>query len=150
MPLAVDRARVLVGCYRLEDASDPAVYARAVSDVLSRYPDEVILAVSDPGTGVPARLKWLPSIKEIVDACDDAMEPILRARADEERRQRKALPEPAPKPKLSIDEIEAKLGRPLPRLRRMDGSVRTKSVEEAEAIAAARRSPPHDDPPEAA
>lgn len=125
---------------------------RAFVSVLARYPDSVVIAVTEPATGIPSKLKWPPSIAEVVKACDEAMEPILR---DFDRKmvgyehQRRLAP-PAAGPKLSIDELEEKLGRPLPRLRRMDGSVRTKSIEEAEAVAASRRASPHDEPPEAA
>jgi len=43
--------------------------------VLARYPDSVIRDVTEPATGLPAKLKWLPSISEIREECD-----ILAAR----------------------------------------------------------------------
>jgi len=68
-------ARRLLGCYRTGDANDPETYIAAVVSVLARYPDSVIRDVTEPATGLPAKLKWLPSISEIREECD-----ILAAR----------------------------------------------------------------------
>lgn len=114
--LAVERARLLIGCYRKSDAADPEVYARAVVAVLARHPDEVVIAVTEPATGLPSKLKWLPSIAEIVDGCDEAAAPLLRdleRRRIREQQQRLRLEAPPPGPKMTLSEIEAKLGRTL-------------------------------------
>jgi hypothetical protein len=66
------------------------MYVAAVSAVLSDYPPEVIDYVCDPRTGLPRTLKYLPTIAEIVDACDSRMKLAealekLRQRAERER-----------------------------------------------------------------
>jgi hypothetical protein len=109
LTLATERARLLVGCYRKDDAGDPEVFARAVVAVLMRYPPDVVGQVTEPATGLPSRLKWLPSIAEIVEACDVAMAPILRRRERErlEEERRRALPGPT-QPKPTKEELAAK------------------------------------------
>lgn len=61
----------MFGCYRKSEASDPEIYAAATAAVLSEYSHEVVDYVTDPRTGLPSRLKWLPSIFEIREACND-------------------------------------------------------------------------------
>lgn len=108
MSQAVDRARLLIGCYRKSDAGDPEIYARAVIAVLCRYPESVAMAVTEPATGIPAKLKWLPAIAEIVEACELAAEPILRQLEREKiaEEQRMLLAGPPPPPRLSPDEVD--------------------------------------------
>lgn len=65
----------LLGCYRTGDANDPETYIAAVVSILNRYPLEVIAEVTEPATGLPGKLKWLPSIAEIREECE-----ILAAR----------------------------------------------------------------------
>lgn len=106
---AAERARLLIGCYRRDDVADPEVFARSIVAVLMRYPSEVVLQVTEPATGLPSKLKWLPTIAEIVEACESAMAPILRRRErerlDEERRRALAGPT---QPKPTKGELAAK------------------------------------------
>ena len=60
----------LLGCYRTGDANDPEAYISAVVSVLARYPVQIIREVTEPATGLPARLKWLPAIAEIREECE--------------------------------------------------------------------------------
>lgn len=64
-------AKLLLGCFRTGDATDPEVYAGAVIIVLADYPDDVIERVVDPRHGLPSRMNWLPTIAEIKSACED-------------------------------------------------------------------------------
>jgi hypothetical protein len=76
---AAERARLLFGCYRTGDANDPATYVAAVTAVMSRFPEEIITQVTHPDTGLPSTGKgWLPTVKEVKDACNEAYEPILQ------------------------------------------------------------------------
>lgn len=76
---AAERARLLFGCYRTGDANDPQTYVAAITAVLARYPEEIITQVTHPVTGLPGNGKgWLPTVKEVVDACNEAHEPILQ------------------------------------------------------------------------
>jgi hypothetical protein len=61
----------LLGCYRSGDANDPETYVTAVVAVLEQYPVEIIRAVTAPATGLASKLKWLPAVAEIRDACEE-------------------------------------------------------------------------------
>lgn len=103
--LAAERARILVGCYRRTDANDPEIYARAVVAVLMRFPESVVIAITEPATGLPAKLKWLPSIAEIVEACEDRMPtPISR------QHPLLAAPDMDRSDRPTLDELKAKYG----------------------------------------
>src|SRR3954471_3265965 len=71
---AAGRAKILLGCYRTGDANDPETYVAAIAAILARYPVDVMTAVTHPATGLPSKKSWLPTVKEVVDACDDAVE----------------------------------------------------------------------------
>jgi hypothetical protein len=53
----------------------------AVTAILARYPEDVITSVTHPATGLPSKKSWLPTVKEVVDACDEVMEPIIQHEA---------------------------------------------------------------------
>lgn len=46
--------------------------------MLEQYPNEVIVYVTDPRTGVQRSLRWPPTISEIVDACDARVSELKR------------------------------------------------------------------------
>lgn len=81
-----ERATLLCGCYRKDEATDAQVYGQAVQMVLSDYPASVVFRVTDPRLGISAKIKWLPSIAEIKEACEAEMKP-LRDAEDRERRR---------------------------------------------------------------
>lgn len=60
----------MFGCYRKQDANDPDIYVAAVAAILNEYPPAVIDYVTDPRTGLANRLKWLPTVAEVREACD--------------------------------------------------------------------------------
>lgn len=82
--LCLQRVRILSACYRKGEAEDPEIYAAACGAVLSDYPLQVVLRVTDPRTGLPSVSQWLPTVKEIRDAC----EVIVQAEARREKRDR--------------------------------------------------------------
>jgi len=104
----------MFACYRKGDANDPDTYVSAVGAVLADYTPDIIRDVTDPRTGLPSRKDWSPTVREVKSACEDIAGPRRRAAEWERRAQaslnQQALPPPA---KLSRDEIEAILGRPL-------------------------------------
>jgi hypothetical protein len=73
----------MFGCYRRDDAHDPDTYAAAISAVLAEYPESVVRYVTDPRTGIPRKLKFLPSVAEVAEACDHELD--LRRTIGEER-----------------------------------------------------------------
>lgn len=160
--LAVARARLLVGCYRREDFADVDIASRAFVSVLARYPEDVVIKVTEPATGIPSKLKWPPSIAEVVDACNEAMAPLLREfdRKMVEYRHHKMLPPPTPGPKMTLAEMEAKLGRPLSKWAKpipseglppyADGKHAERAAADLEARRRRRESEGTPEPPEAA
>jgi hypothetical protein len=67
---AAERAGLMFGCFPRGQANDPEIYTMAIAAVLAEYPREVILAVTDPRSGLPRKVKWLPSVAELAEACD--------------------------------------------------------------------------------
>jgi hypothetical protein len=122
---ATQAAILLLSCYRHGEAANPEIYTDSVISVLSCYSADVIRRVVDPRSGLPSRLKWLPTIAEIKEACDAEMAPIRREQ-DRRRRleqTRKALGPPLSdreprgqtlaEMRLTIDEFLRKHGRPI-------------------------------------
>lgn len=75
--LAVKRTALLFGCYRKGDANDPEIYTAAVAATLADFPAEVVEYVTDPRTGLPSKLKWLPTVAEVREACEKHKEFII-------------------------------------------------------------------------
>jgi len=46
--------------------------------VLEQYPNDVIVYITDPRTGVQRHSKWPPTISEIVEACDARIAELKR------------------------------------------------------------------------
>ncbi len=111
---AVQRARLLAGCYRKDDAADPETYAGAVAAVLAEFPPDIVRRVTDPRTGLPSRSQWLPTVKEVHDACSelDQRERGIAAaavREEEQLRMRREWLASQPK-KPTLEELKAKYG----------------------------------------
>jgi hypothetical protein len=109
---AAERAKLLLGCYRTGEANDPVTYVAAITAILSRYPEDVITTVTHPATGLPKKKSWLPTIKEVSDACDEAAEfniqnaaRLKRVQEQLEAREREDRGE-----KLTLDQLKAKYG----------------------------------------
>lgn len=64
---------MLFGCYRKAEANDPEVLTAAIAAVLSEYPYDVVEYVTDPRTGLPSTSKWLPSVFEVREACEQRL-----------------------------------------------------------------------------
>lgn len=110
LKFATMRAAILVGCFRKADAGDPEIYTAAVVAVLSRYPVEVAAAVTEPATGLPSKLKWLPSIAEITEACEQESDRRQSAGPIDRRPPELRLP-PPPRPTQSdLDQQFRRLG----------------------------------------
>lgn len=82
---------ILVGSYSRARPHDPETYADAIAATLAGYPREVIQRVTDPRTGLQRKLKWLPEVADVVEACDAEVSRLeIAARVA-------ALPAPRPK-----------------------------------------------------
>lgn len=60
----------MFGCYRKGDANDADTYVAAVAAVLACYSPDVIRRVTDPRSGLPRRLNFMPTVKEVMDECE--------------------------------------------------------------------------------
>lgn len=80
----------MLGCYANARPHDPATYTAAIAAVLSGYPEEVVMAITDPRQPgcIQRRSKWLPEVAEVAAACDEALTAI-RANAYRVWRQAK-------------------------------------------------------------
>jgi len=65
---------VMYGFWRKSDAFDPEIFAAGAAAVLSEYEMWVVDLVTDPRTGLPSRLQFPPTVKEIRDACNTLVE----------------------------------------------------------------------------
>lgn len=65
--------KILFSAYRIDQYSDPEGFKVNIGLVLEQYPAETIRFVTDPRTGVQRRHEWPPSVKNVVDACDQHM-----------------------------------------------------------------------------
>jgi hypothetical protein len=82
--------------YRVDQFADPEGFKTQLGAVLEQYPDEVITYVCDPRSGgIQRRLKWPPTISEMVDACDEH-----RSFLEKLRKQRPAFKERQSEPLL--------------------------------------------------
>lgn len=82
---AAKRAKLLFGCYRKGDANDPETYVAAITAVLSRYDETVIRQVTHPAKGLPIRTNFLPTVKEVFEACEDIDAPRREEQARKKR-----------------------------------------------------------------
>ena len=126
MRMAKYHAKLILGCYRAAEVSDPDVYTTAIMTLLARYPADIGTRLSDPKDGVAGRFKWLPTVSEIREECDrlqaaDVAEAKRRRDFAEQWRLREETERPLsvelpPQPHRQIlsnyDEAFAKHGRP--------------------------------------
>src|SRR5215203_3559285 len=74
---AAQATRLIWGQFRRSDTDDPEVFYPATKALLSRYPEEVVMAACDPQTGIAGEQTFLPSIAELRASLDRRMAPIL-------------------------------------------------------------------------
>jgi hypothetical protein len=112
--IAVERAKLMFGCYRKGDAADPETYAAAIAAVLANYPLETVLRVTNPVHGLPSRSNWLPTVKEVREACDEIEQRKQRfadnATRDLEQLEARRLEDEARKRRPTLPELKAKYG----------------------------------------
>jgi hypothetical protein len=67
---------ILYGSYKTGEANDGEVYLAQITRVFSEYPVDVMREVA---VKLPDRIKWLPTISEIRDACNEVYAPMRYA-----------------------------------------------------------------------
>jgi hypothetical protein len=98
-----------MGSYRRDDYQDPETFVKGLIAVLARYPESVMVEVTDQARGIPSKLKWPPSLAEVVEACDKAMAPLERQRRrDEVFGQRREAIAPPSRKRETIEEMCAR------------------------------------------
>lgn len=111
MDYALQKATVILRCYRKADVDDPEGFLTAIAAVLSTYHPACMDAVTDPRFGIQTRIKFIPTASEVREACENYMEPIRRAEALDRRyaQTREAIAGNERK-RLTADELRAKYG----------------------------------------
>lgn len=102
---------MIFSAYRTDQYPDPDGYMVSLGAVLEQYPDDVVLYVSDPRTGIQRDSKWPPTINEIVTALDSRASDLKWKKRFENWGQNESLMiEPPREERLSLDELKAKYG----------------------------------------
>lgn len=104
----------MLDCWRTGGANSPETFVTAVAATLARYPDQVIYDVTDPRSGLPIQINWMPSIKEVYDACERAYLPV-KTQIEREKRiaeqiEARKRDDEARQRRPSFDELKAKYG----------------------------------------
>lgn len=66
---ASKRARLLLGQFRKGEANDPATFVHSVAAVLARFPEDIVVYVTDPRTGLASKSDWMPTVREVSEEC---------------------------------------------------------------------------------
>ena len=108
----LQRQRILFSAFRADQYADPEGYMASLGLVLSQYPDDVVVFVTDPRTGVQRAFKWPPTIAEIVAACDARMSDLARQDRFKNwgKRNEPALLEGPHEKRPTLEELHAKYG----------------------------------------
>lgn len=115
----LERVNILCICYRKSDANEPQGFAAAAATALSDYPTDIIEFITDPRTGLPSKIKWLPSIAEIHEACRE----IAQQRAEAAKRARDLKLQFAERDKFEAEQLAKKNHPPLDEIEKMIGRV---------------------------
>lgn len=70
---ALKAVKQLVGCYPQARPPEPETYAAALASALAGYPQGVVSECVDPRVGLPRKLKYPPTVADIVEWCDSRM-----------------------------------------------------------------------------
>jgi len=82
----LERARMVLACYRRDEANNPEIYSAAIAAIFEGYSQVVVERAADPRTGIASQYKFLPTVAEVREFCDReaqrqrlmAQEPIRR------------------------------------------------------------------------
>lgn len=71
---------MLFSAYRRDDFTDPEGFTAQLGAILSDFPEEVVTYVTSPKTGLQRRSKWPPTISEVLGACEQHRDYLVRLR----------------------------------------------------------------------
>lgn len=81
-PATVSRAiQLLFSAYRRDDFADPEGFVAQLGVILCDFPEEVVNYITSPKTGMQRRSKWPPTISEVLSACEDHQNHLVRLRS---------------------------------------------------------------------
>lgn len=72
--------KILFAAYRIDQYADPEGFMVSLGAVLEQFPDEVIVYITDPRTGIQRRSKWPPTISEVIECGEDHQAHLERLR----------------------------------------------------------------------
>ena len=73
--------KILFSAYRADQYADAEGFMNSLGAVLEQFPDEVVMFITDPRTGIQRRSKWPPTISEVIEAAEIHLEHLARLRA---------------------------------------------------------------------
>lgn len=74
----MQQIQMLFVSYRRADYADPDGFIASLAIVLAQYPEEVVIYVTHPETGIQRTIKFPPTIPEVVEACDNRVAYLAR------------------------------------------------------------------------
>ena len=114
---------MLFSYYRKDEVANARMFFTGIVAVFTDYSPDVVRYITDPRTGLQRRIKFLPSIAEIVEACDERVVEIAKQEEGKRWKARKvAEPQPMPPRPEGTDYFSmfAKYGRPIGRFEKVD------------------------------
>lgn len=73
--------KILFSAYRADQYADAEGFMTSLGAVLEQFPDDVIIYITDPRTGIQRRSKWPPTISEVIEVAEQHQEHLARLRA---------------------------------------------------------------------
>jgi hypothetical protein len=70
-------------------------FTRLAMRAISKFPDRVLIDMANPETGILRSAKFLPTVAELAEWCNDRHAKICREEDEREREERRKLPPPA-------------------------------------------------------
>jgi hypothetical protein len=104
----MERTILMVGSFRRGEAGDPGIYTAAVAKVLAGYENDVMDYVTDPAVGLASKSDFLPTIKQIKDACEDRLA-VLTEKALRRRDYLEQIAQPLPIADMRPKEVNPNL-----------------------------------------
>lgn len=70
---ALKAAKQIIGCFPHARPPEPETYAGAIGATLAAYPPHVVAECADPRVGLVRKLRFPPTVAELVEWCDGRM-----------------------------------------------------------------------------
>jgi hypothetical protein len=70
----LQKADEMLGYWRKGEANNPKAYGLAVAAMLAEYPPDVVEELTHPLRGMPSRTDFMPTLRELREACEQESE----------------------------------------------------------------------------